>query len=348
VAEQVLWVDGVQASGQDMRRGQGASMAPSGAALGSRSGVRPGPDLEVTANSTPNMSVNVAPGQAHAQLSAFGSGLAILTNDVTRNLPIAAANATNPRRDLIVFRVYDETVAVGSRRGVLEVVTGVPAVSPADPAVPANSVVLARVAVAANAASIGNANITDLRPWTTALGGITPSRDATDVAGAFVGQYRDRLDTGALERWNGTGWERVSAVRALTPLAIRHRTTSAGPVSAQTSLDWGAGEINVPFTVPASPGNRWVEIALSTHFVLTATTAVGAVRLFLDGTQVRAVGVSAAVANNGTALYVSRMAPAAPGAHTARVTLESTGGNITFDAIASNPIELTVIDRGPV
>lgn len=132
---------------------------------GGQTGVRAAGDLAVTANGTPNMSVNVAAGEAlipgTQQPASQGSYYAF--NDGPVNLAIAASNATNPRRDLVVARVYDRDYAgtIGEWR--LEVVTGTPAVSPVDPATPADSLVLARVAVAAGVSSISAGNITDLR-----------------------------------------------------------------------------------------------------------------------------------------------------------------------------------------
>jgi hypothetical protein len=126
--------------------------------------VRPG-HLAVSQNGTPNMSVNVAAGSALVTgTSSLAQGVYVVTNDATVNLAIATADATNPRRDLVIAQVRDNTEdASGSNDFRLFVVTGTPAASPSDPAVPAGSVVLARVTVGAGVTSIVNANITDLR-----------------------------------------------------------------------------------------------------------------------------------------------------------------------------------------
>ena len=120
--------------------------------------------LAVTQNGTPNMSVNVAAGTALVNgSSVLAQGSYAVTNDATVNLVIATADATNPRRDLVVVQVRDNTAdASGFNDARLFVVTGTPAASPSDPAVPAGCLVLARVAVAALASSIVNANVTAL------------------------------------------------------------------------------------------------------------------------------------------------------------------------------------------
>lgn len=76
-----------------------------------------------------------------------------ITIPTSTSLAIAAADASNARKDIVVV----------TAAGVLKVYTGTPAGSPADPALSAGDVPLARIAVAANAASIVNGNITDLR-----------------------------------------------------------------------------------------------------------------------------------------------------------------------------------------
>lgn len=121
-----------------------------------------GTDLLVTQNGTPNMSVNVNSGRAFVQRTS-ATDFYLVENDALFNLTISAADPTNPRRDLIVARVYDAAFSGALNQATVEVVTGTPAGSPVDPTVPSNSYVLARVAVAAAAASVVTANITDLR-----------------------------------------------------------------------------------------------------------------------------------------------------------------------------------------
>ena len=132
-------------------------------------------DLAVTQNGSPNMSVNVAAGRALV-LGDDNSDQQLyhVWNDAVVNKTIAAADPTNPRRDLVVAEVRDTLYGGAANDWRLRVVTGTPAASPADPATPNNALVLARVAVAAAASSITNANITALatvtKPWHTAWG----------------------------------------------------------------------------------------------------------------------------------------------------------------------------------
>ena len=132
---------------------------------GGQTGVREAGDLAVTANGTPNMTVNVAAGEAliPGTQQPASQGAYYVYNDGSVSVPIAASDATNPRRDLIVARVYDRDYSGTLGEWRIERVAGTPAVSPVDPATPADSILLARVAVAAGATSISSGNITDLR-----------------------------------------------------------------------------------------------------------------------------------------------------------------------------------------
>jgi hypothetical protein len=112
--------------------------------------------------------VNVHAGQA--VIMRAGQGPYVGWSDTAVVVTLDAADAVNPRRDLIVMRVYDPaqgdtmpTIGGVTVPCTIEPITGSPAASPSDPAVPNNATVLARVAVAANATIITNANVTDLR-----------------------------------------------------------------------------------------------------------------------------------------------------------------------------------------
>lgn len=141
--------------------------------------------LQVTQNGTPNMSVNVAAGHAWIRgTESATQGVYHFFNAAIVNLSIGAADATNARRDLIVAQVRDSGYSGSDDDARLFVVAGTPSGSPADPAVPANCLVLARVSVAAGATSIVTANITDLRtyvrPWNTAWGVVATGTDTSN------------------------------------------------------------------------------------------------------------------------------------------------------------------------
>jgi hypothetical protein len=116
-----------------------------------------------------NMSVDVAAGKAIVQGSSVANqGTYIVQSTDVENVPLATADATNPRIDLIVAQVYDKQADGGTRYAWQPLaVTGTPeaatATSPKPPPVPPNSLVLAEVRVNAGVASVSASNITDRR-----------------------------------------------------------------------------------------------------------------------------------------------------------------------------------------
>jgi hypothetical protein len=104
-------------------------------------------------------------------------------NDATVVLSITTADPTNPRIDRVCLTVNDAYYTGALNNAVLQVVAGTPAGSPVAPALPANSISLATVAVGAGATAITNANITDTRVLVTT--NIPESGDISSVtAGA--------------------------------------------------------------------------------------------------------------------------------------------------------------------
>jgi hypothetical protein len=122
----------------------------------------------VTAQGSPNMTLAVAAGSIRI---ASGATVAVAGGNVT----IGAADATNPRIDLVSV----------SDAGVKTVTAGTAAASPKPPAVPSGHVALAMVAVEATDTAIENAEITDKRVSLASAGGSILQLDyalATDVS----------------------------------------------------------------------------------------------------------------------------------------------------------------------
>lgn len=188
------------------------------ATMGQRGGIVNSGDLAVSQNGTPNMTVNVAAGQVYVLgTESANQGLYYGENRTTASLNIAAADATNARRDLIVARVKDAAYSGATNSFTLEAVTGTPAASPSDPTTPANCFVLARVAVAAGATTVVTANLTDLRTTTTgqtraaALGGIIPCTSSTrPTTNLYAGLHIYETDTKLVYAYNGSSWDLVS------------------------------------------------------------------------------------------------------------------------------------------
>jgi len=156
-------------------------------ALWATTGIISPSSLAITANSPVGMSVLAASGWA-AIVGTIqpNMGTYVGYNDATVTLTIAAANPSNPRIDLVCMTVNDSYYTGATDNVVLQVITGTPASSPVAPTLPANSISLATVAVAAGALSITSGNITDQRVVVTTnlpIGDITGVTAGTGLTG---------------------------------------------------------------------------------------------------------------------------------------------------------------------
>ena len=142
----------------------------------SAGGVTNATDLAVTAQASPNMTVNVAGGTCWIpQTLAANGGLYFGLNDATVVVAIAAANATNPRVDLICATVNDAAYSGSTNNWVIQAITGTPTAGATlanlngAGALPSSSIPLGRVLVPAAATTVTSANISDVRTFTTTL-----------------------------------------------------------------------------------------------------------------------------------------------------------------------------------
>lgn len=213
--------------------------------LGGRPGVVQPLDLFVSQNGTPNMSVNVATGQVAVLGSeATYQGLYLVENRGTLNLAIAAADSTNPRRDLVIVRVRDSAYSGASDDVSIEVVTGTPAGSPSDPSLPSGSCfVLARVAVGAGVTSITTGNITDLRrTYTgqyglmTAHGGMIVCTSGTRPTSPYEGMQIYENDTDLMYIYNGSSWIVPYALGRIASATITANTSTFTSIVYPTSI----------------------------------------------------------------------------------------------------------------
>lgn len=189
--------------------------------LGDRQGILEKDGFVVTEKSgTPNMSVDVAGGLMALQGDeSTYQGHYLIENRAAHNVVIASSDPTNPRKDLIIVRVVDSVYSGGSDVATIEVVTGTPAGSPADPSLPSGSVfVLARVDVPASDTAITNSQITDLRRtydssqygYLTAAGGTIICTSSTRPPSPHEGMQIYETDTDKLQFYTGASWSEYS------------------------------------------------------------------------------------------------------------------------------------------
>lgn len=155
-------------------------LAPSASPLlsaGGGHGVVGSGDMAVTGDGA-GMDVTVAAGLALVRGTQQGDqGVYVTSNDAPLTLTVSAADATNPRKDLVVTRVKDNEFGIAGDTGPLEVIAGTPTGgltagnATGRPTPPENALVLAEVFIPAAVTSNASFTITDLRTRATAVGG---------------------------------------------------------------------------------------------------------------------------------------------------------------------------------
>jgi hypothetical protein len=208
------WQNTIAYDGLELRNSDSAFVMSDGTALGSRPGVRPGdPGLTTTlAGSTINVSAGVGVLYRSNQ-GVYRAALPASTSPGTVN----AAHATLPRVDLVYLRVWDTDVdASGLRKAEAVYLAGTAAASPVAPTPAGTQIYIPLATISVPASGGGSPSVsTAVRPVTVAPGGILPDSSST---GVYVGQYRDNVSTGALERWSGSAWVPWSSfVRGVAP-----------------------------------------------------------------------------------------------------------------------------------
>jgi hypothetical protein len=145
-----------------------------------RSGVRLATDCAVT--STGGMNLSVSTGTAYVSGTVTAEqGMYQCYNDGAQALTVAPSHPTLARIDLVCITVNDSAYGSLADNVVIQIITGTPAAVPVVPNTPANSITLARVAVAATVTSINSGNITDLRTRAAATDYVLASSAATTV-----------------------------------------------------------------------------------------------------------------------------------------------------------------------
>ena len=167
-----------------------------------------GGGLKVTQSGSPAMSVDIATGCC---LVPGGEGPRqgqySVVNDASVTVTVTASHPTLPRIDLVTMTIQDQFYSGGTNQALLVVTAGTPASSPAVPAAPVNSIILAQIAVAAASVTVVNANITDRRTPIISVGGLEVFTSATRPSlGLYEGRIGYPTDRDWIEVYDGAAW----------------------------------------------------------------------------------------------------------------------------------------------
>lgn len=311
-----------------------SSGAASASSMRARGGVNPalGAFYVVTQNGSPNMSVNVGSGHALVPGSLSDvQGVYSCQNTATVNKTIAASDPSLPRIDIVVLKVEDSVYSGAANTWSIAVVTGTAASSPAVPTTPANSLVLAQIAVGAGVTTIVNANITDVRFLLVASGGVLPVRSKTErdaLFDVYDGYSVWRQDIDMLNFYTGSTW-RFFGLPSTNAVATSQTTTSTSYVDLATTgpavtLETGNSAL-VTITAGIAntvAGSHYASMA----FAISGATTVAASDSYSLQTQSAAATAGAQVTASATYLVTGLTA----GTNTFTCKYRVTGGTGNF------------------
>lgn len=274
--------------------------------------------MRVTAQGTPDMTVNAASGWCSIVSSYSQGGVYVGYNDASVLLTIATADASNPRIDLIVATVNDQAYSGVTNNITYQVITGTPAGSPTVPSTPTNSIALAQIAVAAGVTSITSGNITDVRVPAISnmvqnplqMVRLTTNGSAISSGAVFGATLRPQLIAGRnyafeivlpfTKTTTGTvTWALVTSVGANNIVAASFSDSLNQSVSVYTST---AGTATFPASASYTTGTNYVA-----RFTGTVTATSNNARFYLN---IGAIGAGTITPLNGASFIVTDLGTA--------------------------------------
>ncbi|MFF9643687.1 hypothetical protein [Kitasatospora aureofaciens] len=254
------------------------------ASLRTRGGVRPSyqqQQLQVSAQATPNMTVQVSAGIAYVQNKDLANyGAYTVVNDAPVTLTIAASSGSQYRKDTVVVQVLDaETLGTVNSASLL-VVQGPYAASAGTTTrgtIPPNSVILADIAVDAGVASITAAKVTDARQFQVASGGVLPVLSTAVPDHPAPGQVMYLTDTSVLRYGKSDGSTRqIMTDEQLTSGAWTSFTPAWTCLGGGTQPSLGNGALT----------SKWCRIGRTIHWAgqltIGSTTGLGSGLWFMS------------------------------------------------------------------
>ncbi|MEU7025331.1 hypothetical protein AB6O49_20810 [Streptomyces sp. SBR177] len=218
-------------------------------------------------------------------------GRAVIQGDISQGVyPVAlttpevltvAPGTDQPRKDLLVIRIYDSLYDGQLRQEAkVEIMQGTPG-SPDRPAAPPRSLPLYEISVPANA-SAGTGGIQwgsalkDLRTPVVSIGGILPVEGEV-LPGGYPGQYQDTPNN-QLQRWDGGKWVSYpEAVGGIVPTSAgnvpgsyigQYRDTTGGSLQRWDGTTWKPAVLPGPYFTDTSDYGE----TTSSTYVPTLTT----------------------------------------------------------------------------
>lgn len=312
-------------------------------------GVFPGMGaMAVNAAGGMNISVNAGYCCCPNSSSALQGGYVFgLMNAQTFALNVASA--TLPRIDTVVANVAD--LGTDASAAYVQVVTGTPSSAPTPPAAPVNSITLAQIYVGAGVTSVTAANVTDVRSYVVAPGGILPIPNEAAAPAVPATQFLYNIATNQLV--TGTGAPGSVSLPSILPwspvVAVGTANIFAGSAGAPT----GVLSVSTPSTLDGQTDIemyiKWTGVEGSAQYIAMNVTIDGALAGSLD---VVSLGTTSYATAGGSAHFYTSSAqgntPTA-GAHTIAWSFQAGGtGTSVHDGIIATSTSPAILRIAPV
>ena len=308
-------------------------------------GVFPGGgEMAVSAGS--GMGVVVAAGYCCVPNSTSATQGGYMTGTMTSaSLTLDAADSSNYRIDVIAVTVND--TGTPSSNAVVAVTTGTPASSPSAPSAPANSIVLAQVLVPPGSSSISTGNITDLRSYVVAPGGVLPIPSSSVAPAAPAWQLFYDIAAGAVVQGSGSAgstapltllpWDPVVSVQTSNVSDTSAKGVLTAITTASITVD-GSTDIEIYY--------KWSGLKASGSVPLLVTMQVSIGATVLDQAVISVPSTSVYGAGGSARYYTSSGQGTTPSMGTYTITFAfqsaSTSVTTTLSASSSAPAMLRV------
>lgn len=255
-------------------------------------------DFNCTQTGTPSMAVTVAPGRiwipgtsvANIAGTDFNTqGMYFALNNGNFTATITASSPSNPRIDVVYVGVNDSVYVGSTDNAVIGVITGVPSATPVTPAIPVNTSMLATVAVAANATSITNTNITNYLTLASGIQSMPLGEIAyTNTAATSVGLSSSAFmcDRVVVNLVQGRWYRAVYRVDEIVPTATNNGLAIAAVKSIVSDVSAAGTGLDTPYVVWTAPSSN----STATHVSLFTWRATATETVNIKATMNRVSG----------------------------------------------------------
>jgi hypothetical protein len=288
LVDTIGWANAVSSSptynGRMSRQINGVGFAGATAArpLGAVTGVRPGTPASTVTATTTTWTCQAFAGLADVMVAAV-SGAYPFAFDAVATGAVTAADATNPRIDIVWVKIVDPEDGTTTPTATRGYTAGVASATPAAPAPPAGAFTIAQIPVPKSGG--GSPTVIWVAPYTAAAGGFVPFLTlaalnlwTTAADGTHANVFADGTNNGDYVSSSGA-WKSAAGVLPFVSLGMT-AAQNGGSGGAFVSVTWDLERSDVPdwHSTVTNPSRITVQKAgryRATAHVTATTTSVG-------------------------------------------------------------------------